>query len=152
MPLSTNVESSLLSLTIGSAGYYCKREKISLLTVNIVRNSSTASWIFFPTKGSSFIRVLEQTHFFPFYEKSKERVGRASHYCCLSKGDSYDGIGLGCEGEGERLRYKMILRLRTHFNYERNHQVTRGRSAYDLKGTQPNPTKTSALMARNLKL
>ena len=69
MPLSTNVDSALLSLLIDCVGFYGEREKNPLLIVNIVRHSSTASWTFFPTHASSFIRVLKQTHLFPFDEE-----------------------------------------------------------------------------------
>ena len=114
------------------------------LTVNILRHSSTASWTFFPTHASSFIRVLEQTHLFPIDERKKERVGIASN-CCLSTGDSHEGVGVGVglgRCEGKRLRYEIILRSRTHFNYESNFQVARERSAYDLKRTALDSSKT----------
>ena len=78
---------------------------------------------FFPTHASRFIAVLEQTHiFFLSTRESKEGVGRTSNYSKLSTGDSYEGVGMGLGGcEGERLRYEMILRSQTHFNYDRNH-------------------------------
>ena len=126
-------------------------EKKPLLTVNIVCHSSTASWTFSPTSASSFIRVLEQTHLPPFDERKKERGGRTSNYSRLSVDDSYQGVGMGLGGcEGERLRYEMILRSRTDFNYQRNFQVARGRSAYELKRTQSNSLKDKIWVPQNL--
>ena len=67
------VVSALLSLLIDCVGFYGEQEKNPLLIVNIVCHSSTASWTFFPTNGSSFIRFLEQTHIFFLSTKKVKR-------------------------------------------------------------------------------
>ena len=177
MPLSTNVDSALLSLTIDCVGFYCEREKptgdsqySAPLVDCFVR--------FFPHKRKQFHLSPWANTFFSFYEKqNKERVGRTRDFCRLSAGDSYQvwvwvwvwvfGFRIDIRIpvatrlpsryhdvfplEGEELSHRIILQsLRFQLNCERNHQMARGRSEYDLKGTQSSFLKTSAWVPRNL--
>ena len=52
--------------------FLLRTRKNPLLIVSIVRHSSIAYRTFFPTNASSFIRVLEQTHLFPFCKRKQE--------------------------------------------------------------------------------
>ena len=46
--------------------------------------------------------------------------------------------------EGEELSHRTIPQSRFQLNCETNHHMARGRSEYDLKGTQASSLKTSA--------
>ena len=127
-PKSHSAVINLCWFSVAFIGYWqceflLRTRKNPLLTVNIVRHSSSASWTFFPTSASNFIGVLEQTHLFSFDERKIRREQAEQTIIVGSLQAIYMRLWVWVwvivRTSGWNI--KMILWSRTHFNYDSNH-------------------------------